>query len=83
MHVWKNIVEQARPQLTIRRMPIVCGINKAADKHSEYVILIVFPPQQWLHQRLSIASSVRFLSCYVCPSSCVVQYNRILSYNNT
>jgi len=31
-----------------------CQIPKATDIHSEYVILIAFPPQQWLHKCASI-----------------------------
>jgi len=29
-------------------------ILKATDTHSEYVILIAFPPQQWLHKFTSM-----------------------------
>ena len=32
----------------IRRTRFACFITKAADTHSEYVILIAFPQQQWL-----------------------------------
>jgi len=46
----KNIVEPERPQ-TIRCMRIACWITKAKNKHSEYVIPISFPQQQWLHER--------------------------------
>jgi len=28
-----------------------CWKPKATDTHSEYVILIAFPPRQWLHER--------------------------------
>jgi hypothetical protein len=49
---WKNIVERGRPQMTIWRMRIVCWIHKATDTHSEYVILIAFPQQQWLNERV-------------------------------
>ena len=31
-------------------MCIACWITKARNKHSEYVILINFPKQQWLHE---------------------------------
>jgi hypothetical protein len=33
----------------IRRMRIACCVSKPTDTHSEYVILIVFSLQQWLH----------------------------------
>ena len=40
--------------MTIWRMRIVCWITKATNTHSEYVILITFPLQQWLHERPSM-----------------------------
>jgi hypothetical protein len=45
--MWKNIVERGRPQMTIWRMRTACWIPKATDTHSEYVILMAFPIQQW------------------------------------
>ena len=50
--MWKNIVQPARPQMTIWRMRTVRWITKATDTHSEYLLL--FPLQQWLHKRSSI-----------------------------
>ena len=38
----------------IVRMRTACWITKATDTHSEYVIFIAFPLQQWLHQQVSI-----------------------------
>jgi hypothetical protein len=55
--MWKKIVEPDKPQLTIWRMRIACCIPKATNAHSEYVILIAFPLQQWLHKH---ASSLRY-----------------------
>jgi hypothetical protein len=37
----------------MQRMCIACWIAKATDTHSEYVTLIAFPLQQWLHGRAS------------------------------
>ena len=37
--------------------------GQATDTHSEHVILIAFPPQQWLHERASVLY-VHFLSCF-------------------
>jgi len=51
--MWKNIVEPDRPQ-KIWRMRISCWIPKATNIHSQYVILITFPLQQWLHERASM-----------------------------
>ena len=51
---WKNNLERGRSQMTIWRMCIACWIPKATNTHSEYVILIAFPLQQWLHERVSV-----------------------------
>ena len=45
---------QATEDDIIRRMRFVYGITKATNTHSEYVILLAFPWQQWLHERASI-----------------------------
>ena len=51
---WKYMVEQDRPQMTIRCMRIAYCIPKATSTYLEYVILIVFPLQQRLHERASV-----------------------------
>ena len=51
---WKNIIESGRPQMEIWSTHIACWIQKAADKPSEYVIFIAFPPQKYLHESVSI-----------------------------
>jgi hypothetical protein len=48
----------------IRRMRFACWITKATDTHSEYVIFIAFPRQQWLHERVPV------LRLYVLCHSC-------------
>jgi hypothetical protein len=45
---------KARPQMTIWRMRVVCCMPKSTSTHSEYVILIAFPLQQWLYERDSL-----------------------------
>ena len=40
--------------MTIWRMRIAYWIPKATNTHSQYVILIAFPLQQWLHERASL-----------------------------
>ena len=50
----KNIVERGRPQMTRWRMRIACWVTKATNTHSQNVILITFPPQQWLHESASV-----------------------------
>jgi len=52
--IWENIVESSRPQITIWSMRIACWIPKATNTHSRIVILIVFPLQQCLHERISL-----------------------------
>jgi len=52
--IWKNTVERGRPQIKIWHMRIACWIPKATNTHSEYVILITFPQQQWLHESASM-----------------------------
>jgi len=50
----KNIVEPDRTQMTIWRMRIACWIPKATNTHSQYVILITFPLQEWLYEDTSM-----------------------------
>jgi len=51
---WKNILQPDRLQMTIWRMRIVCWMSKAVETLLEYVIVIVFPLQQFMHQRPSL-----------------------------
>ena len=44
---------------------ITCRVTKATDIHSEYVILIAFPLQQWLHERASTLRYTYITCCYV------------------
>jgi hypothetical protein len=48
--MWKNIVEPERPQITKWRMRTSRCVPKAKNISSEYVILITFPLQHWLHE---------------------------------
>jgi hypothetical protein len=52
--MWKNIAEPDRPQKTIWCMSIAWWITKGTNTHSEYVILIAFLRQAWLHERASM-----------------------------
>ena len=49
----KNVVEPGRSHMTIWRMDTACWIPNVTNTHSEYVILIAFPLQQWLHESFS------------------------------
>jgi hypothetical protein len=62
--MWKNILERGRPQMTIWRMRIECWITRATNTHSQYVILIAFPLQQWLRERASILRYT-YVACLV------------------
>ena len=42
--MWENMAVPDRSQMTVQ------WITKAADTHSECVILFAFPRQQWLHE---------------------------------
>ena len=93
--MWKVIVETDRPQMTMWHKRIGCWIPKATNTNSEYLILIAFPLQQWLHERVTILRythiirfcfyhliSVQFLqlSFNFCVSSTVVQTPVLLPY---
>jgi len=58
------MLQPDRPQMGIWRMRIACWIFKVTDTHSEYVTLIAFPRQQWLHERVSI-SRYTYIACLV------------------
>jgi len=49
---------------TIRRMRIACWITKVTDIHSDYLILIAGPWQQWLRERGSMLSL--YVHCLLC-----------------
>ena len=44
---------QTIDDIVIRHMRIVCWINEATKVHLEYVMLIAFLLQQWLHEAAS------------------------------
>ena len=48
--LWRNIVEPGWPQMIIQ----YGACWRATNTHSEYVILIAFPLQQWFHERASM-----------------------------
>jgi len=62
--LWKNTVQQSRPQMTIWHMHIACWIPTATNTRSEYVILMDFPLQQWLHGCTSV-SYYMYIACLV------------------
>jgi len=46
-----GIARQATDDHIMRRMRISCPIIKATNPHSEYVIFLAFPRQEWLRER--------------------------------
>ena len=54
--MWENMAERGRSQMTIWRMRIACWIPKATNTHSEYVVLIAFPRQQWFRESASVVT---------------------------
>jgi len=52
--MWKNVVERGRLQMAIWRLRVACWIPKATNLHSQHIIFIAFPLQQWFHERASI-----------------------------
>ena len=54
--IWKKYgtALQASDDNLIRRMRFACWMIKDTNTHSECVILIVFPQQQWLRERTSL-----------------------------
>ena len=75
--MWKNIADMDVPQMTIRRMRIACWIPKATNTHSQYVTLIAFPQQQWLHERPSMLRYT-YIACFVlCMLTLIVLMWRI------
>ena len=66
--MWKNEVDPDRPQTTWCILD-ACWISKATDIHSEYVILIAFSLQQWLHDR-AYTWRHTFVACLVSICEC-------------
>ena len=69
-HLWDNVEKYGRALQTtyddtIWHVCFACWMVKVSDTHSEYVILIALPRQQWYHECAWILCLyVHFLSCY-------------------
>jgi hypothetical protein len=66
-HVWNNveiygIVRQATDDTIMWQMRAACWIPKAADTHSDYIILIALPLQSFLHECTSMLH-LTYVSC--------------------
>jgi hypothetical protein len=55
--MWKTVLDPDRTQMTVRRMRFALWIPKATNTHSEYVIFIDFPLQEWLRERAPMLRS--------------------------
>jgi hypothetical protein len=62
--MWRHISEPVRPEITMWSMRIACWITKTKSTLSQYVILIAFPPQQWLQERASLLRDT-YIACLV------------------
>jgi len=62
--VSKHSVDPGTSHLKTWRMRIACGIPKVTNIHSEYVIRIPFPQQQWLQERASLLCYT-YIACLV------------------
>jgi len=58
------VEEYCRAGQAIWHMRIACWIPKGTNTHSEYVTIIVFPVQQWLHEHASVLYHA-YIACFV------------------
>jgi hypothetical protein len=90
-HLWDNVekygrARQATDDNKLPRMRFAWWITKTTDTHSEYVILIAFPHQQWLRESASLlrymymAFLLKCISCvfYRIAVSDLIRPSRIL-----
>jgi hypothetical protein len=73
--LWKNIVGPGRPLMTIWRMRTACWIPRATNTHLEYVILIAFPLQQWLHERVAMLRYTNNAVLFIVPPQFILCCN--------
>ena len=80
--VWHNTVGRDRPTFTIWRTLIACWIsikrkkekkkkNTHTHTHTGCVILLVFPLQQWVHERASMLRYT-YIACLVLCWRCML-----------
>jgi hypothetical protein len=60
----EKTVDSDRPQMTVWLICVARWIPKATDTHSEYVILIALPLQQWLHKGASLLRYT-YIACLI------------------
>jgi hypothetical protein len=69
--IWKYTAERDGAYMSIRRMRIACWIITATDTHSEYVIIIAFPQQQWVCELPSIVCYTYIACLSITEKDCV------------
>ena len=80
---------QATDDDIMQRMRIACWIPKATNTHSQYVILIAFLLQQWLHECASVLRHTYIawlVSCSVfitAPGTLIVVSSRFFSFHRS
>jgi len=74
--MWKIIVEPGRSQMTIWRMRFACWMSNAADTHSDYVIIIIFPRQQGFREH-----AILFRCAFTLPDLLEIERNAIEAPN--
>ena len=57
--------------MTIWRMRIARWVFKATNTHSQYVILIAFPLQQWLYEHCSVLRCTYVASLFITETESV------------
>ena len=73
--LWDNVEKYSTERKDINYsiilcMRFVCWISKATDTHSEYVIFIAFPLQQWLYERASVWRCTYIALLFLVASGC-------------
>ena len=66
--MWKNILQPGRPEMTIKKDHALFTLDNSGCRHThthtEYIILIAFPRQQWLRERVSMSRHT-YITSYV------------------
>ena len=62
--MWKNAIQPEATDNITWRMRFARWITKGTNTHSQYVILIACPLQQWLHERASLLRYT-YIACLV------------------
>ena len=63
--MYKNTVERVTTEVTIWRMRIAGSLRLQTHTHTQYVVLTVFPLQQWLHEHAPMLRCTS-IACVTC-----------------